>query len=381
MFTPFHFGGYVLEFFQDKRFFKVFGNLKQALCIEKLFIDDFCHAFRIDQLILFLGQSLVSFSPPEVLMQQLWMGIVRMHDFSQLYDVIRNLSYEERKVYWGKPIGIQKSCLEYVLEEASDCDWDLLRGEIRREIETFSSEEKERLLKSALISKKQAVFDRLLWVFGKKNVLKMINGQLEEFLYECVRCGCLTALKYFGALGMDLETERIEFEKVFRLCVHQGLVGLDMLKYLCDHSLVTFPVKEQCFMSDGQSFLAYIIVSLRDEVQILPFLVYLIETQGMSSTVSDKDKFAFTPFHWACYEGHLSLVQWFVGILKISPNFCKKGCQSAISQAGVGGHQDVLEYLEKMGGHLHLRDRDGIPFTPFHWACRIWTFISCEMVC
>ena len=109
LFTPFHFGEYVLEFFQDKRFFKVFGNLKKALRVEKLFIDDFCQAFRIDQLICFLGQSSVSFSHPEVLRQELWMGIVRMHDFSQLYDVIRSLSYGERKVYWGKTIGIQKA--------------------------------------------------------------------------------------------------------------------------------------------------------------------------------------------------------------------------------------------------------------------------------
>ena len=132
LFTPFHFGGYVLEFFQDKRFFKVFGSVKKALCIEKLFIDDFCQAFRIDQLILFLGQSSVSFSPPEVLRQELWLGIVRMHDFSQLYDVIRHLSYEERKVYWGKTIGIQRELFRICFKGSRpNDDWDLLRGEIQ----------------------------------------------------------------------------------------------------------------------------------------------------------------------------------------------------------------------------------------------------------
>ena len=47
LFTPFHFGQYVLEFFQDKRFLKIFAKLKKAQQKADLFMDDHYQAFRI----------------------------------------------------------------------------------------------------------------------------------------------------------------------------------------------------------------------------------------------------------------------------------------------------------------------------------------------
>ena len=61
LFTPLNLGEYILEFFQDKRFFKVFANLKDVVQREGLFMDDLYLAFRINHFIRHVGEGFLSF--------------------------------------------------------------------------------------------------------------------------------------------------------------------------------------------------------------------------------------------------------------------------------------------------------------------------------
>ena len=88
-----------------------------------------------------------------------------------------------------------------------------------------------------------------------------------------------------------------------------------------------------------------------------------------------------TVFHWACaYKGHLSLVKWFIEEKGFDPNYCPKGCQSAMAQAAGRGHRHILSYLFKKGGSPTLKDGTGEALSLLHWACQRGTVVTCEMV-
>ena len=55
-----------LSFFKTSVFFKIFAQLKKAQLKEGVFIDVFYQAFRLDRLILCLGEGFISFNPPEI---------------------------------------------------------------------------------------------------------------------------------------------------------------------------------------------------------------------------------------------------------------------------------------------------------------------------
>ena len=367
LFTPFHFGEHVLEFFQDKRFFKILGNVNASRLSQDLFMDDCFQAFRIDRFIRCLGEGFISFHSPHALRKQLWTAHIRMHRFSQLHNVLQHLSKDERKAYWGETIGIRRTCLEYVLKEASNDAITLLHDEIKREIATFSPREKEILLKKALSSQDKSILDRLIIICGRDNILNILNKSPLEFLYQCLRYGSLNTLKSFLSLPLDLT--KIYLRRLLTSCLHNGLKGLDMLQYLCHHSFVSFPKTKRYFMSDGKSLLSTVIVFLKEEWKIFPYLHYLIDTVGFSPTLTDETPSSFTPLHWACLKGHLSIVKWLIEVKKVPPNYCQEGRKSAISQAALAGHKNILEYLNKKGVSLTLADKTPSAFTPFHWAC------------
>ena len=88
-------------------------------------------------------------------------------------------------------------------------------------------------------------------------------------------------------------------------------------------------------------------------------------------TLSDNDNLSLTPFHWACFEGHLSLVKWFIEIQDIPPDYCEKGKHSALGRAALKGHLKIVEYLiHQKKASLTLADRTTYGYTPFHWACQ-----------
>ena len=121
-------------------------------------------------------------------------------------------------------------------------------------------------------------------------------------------------------------------------------------------------------MPDGKSILSYIIISLKAEKSI-PFLEYFIKILKISPTLTDKDKFAFTPLHCACRRGDLTLVKYFIEQLQIFPNYCDEGYQSALSQAVIFGHLDILQYLVNQGADPTLADKNHAARTPLCWAC------------
>ena len=61
-------------------------------------------------------------------------------------------------------------------------------------------------------------------------------------------------------------------------------------------------------------------------------------------TLADDTPYAYTAFHWACYNGHLSLVKWFVEEKGVDPNYCPKGYQSAMA-AGGGSWSSPYSFL------------------------------------
>ena len=73
--------------------------------------------------------------------------------------------------------------------------------------------------------------------------------------------------------------------------------------------------------------------------------------------------------HWACLKGHMSIVKYLIEDMLVDPNYCDPGQQSAVSQAAIGGHQDVLEYLIEKGASLILMDKTAEQSTPLHWLC------------
>ena len=59
----------------------------------------------------------------------------------------------------------------------------------------------------------------------------------------------------------------------------------------------------------------------------------------------------YTAFHWACRNGHLSLVKWFVEVRKgLILTTVPKGQQSAMTQAVINGHRHILSYLFRKRG-------------------------------
>ena len=368
LFTPFHFGDYVLKLFQDKRFFKIFAQLKKAQLKEGVFIDVFYQAFRLDRLILCLGEGFISFNPPEILKKQLWIATIRAHQFSQLIPLLQDLSEDERKTYWRETIGIRKTCLEYVLMEAEEQDIPLLQAEMKREINALSIQDKNILCEHALSHQSPATLKRLISIWGQDNFLDVINKKPTGFLYKCLRYGSLSTLEYFLSLNIDFQKDQPRFIPIIKSCLPQGRMGLELFIHLIQHSVIPPPKEEDCFMPDGKSILSYIIISLKAEKSI-PFLEYFIKILKISPTLTDKDKFAFTPLHCACRRGDLTLVKYFIEQLKIFPNYCDEGYQSALSQAVIFGHLDILQYLVNQGADPTLADKNHAALTPFFWAC------------
>ena len=367
--TPFHFGVYVLEFFQDKRFLKIFAQLKKLRQREDLFMDDHYQSFRIDRLILCLGEGFISFNSPKILRRQVWVGAIREHQFYQLRDILQNLSSEEKKIYWRETIGIQRSCLEYVLKEAENSDIEHLKDELKREIITFSTQQKEDLLKQALCSQDQILINRLIWILGKEYIQEIIHGNFLEFLYHCLHYGSLEVLECFLMSTTDLQKRNIKFQVVLDTCLKHGQRGLNILKYLINNAIVSLP--KAPFTKTGVSFLSHIIESTQNEQVIMLFLIYFIEELKVSPRLIDKNEFAFTPLHWACLTGHLSVVKYFIEKHNFSPNYCDEGTQSALSQAAQKGHFHILKYLiEEHGASPTLTDKTKFALTPLHWACR-----------
>ena len=371
LFTPFHFGQYVLEFFQDKRFLKIFAKLKKAQQKADLFMDDHYQAFRIDHLIRCLGEGFISFNSPKILKKQLWLALIRTHQFSQLHRILQDISKEERRSYWEETIGIQRSCLEYVLKEAEISDIEYLKDELHREISTLSIPQKELLLKRALCGQCQILLNRLTGILGTKAIQDIIYRNFSDFLYHCLHHGSLDVLECFLMLTTDLQKINISFEGILNTCLQRDRIGLDILKYLLNNAIVSLPEREKLFIETGESFLTYIITTIKNEQTIMHFLKYFIEELRISPQLLDKTPFAHTPFHWACQEGYLSVVKYLIEKLGFPPNYCDPGKQSALNQAARVGHLPILQYMiEEQNASPTLPDKTEFALTPLHWACR-----------
>ena len=292
LFTPFHFGCYVLEFFQDKRFFKVFANLKEIHQRKGLFMDDLYLAFRINHFIRHVGEGFLSFDHQDISGRQRWIAI---------------------KISLKLPLPIHLNSTD---------------------------------------------IDQLIPLCRET-----------ELVYRCLDQGSLSTLEYLLSLNPHLEKENLAFTRAFNACLQHGLIGLDMLKCLETHS--RFSSKITYIISDHKGILSHIILKLKEEYKIFPYLIYLIGKFKFSPTFRDTDKFAYTPLHWACREGHLSIVKWLIEVQNIPPYYSTQTGYTTISQAAKGGHKKVLEYLiDQKGVSAKITDKNGYGYTALHWACR-----------
>ena len=296
LFTPFHFGGYVLEFFQDKRFLKVFASLKEVQQRKDLFMDDLCLAFRINHFMLHVGEGFMSFD----------------HEY-----------------------GLRKQ-----------------QGVIT-----------EMLLDQTLSNQNPNPTDIELFIPTYEET---------ELVYRCLERGAFPTLKHLLSLNAHLKKENLAFVRVLNSCLQHDCVGqkrlngLDMLKCFYAHS--RFPEDKSNFMPNSKTTLSHIIVKLKEEYKVFPYIVYFIEELKFSPFLGDSNLFAYTPLHWACRYGHLSLVKWLVEIQNMPPDYSTQTGYTTIAPATLGGHKKVLEYLIDRKG-VNVANKMRCRHTAFHWAC------------
>ena len=178
---------------------------------------------------------------PKISKQQLWILTIYESKFSHLPSILQDISEEERKLYWEESIDAELTCLKYVLTAATDSDIPSLQTEMKREIESFSIQEKISLCKWALFGQNFHTIYRLISIWGRENVLKVLQDNASDFLYQCLSYGSLNILEYLLSLNIDFKKDKPCFIRVVRSCIPHGLIGLDMLKFLFHHSLIHPP--------------------------------------------------------------------------------------------------------------------------------------------
>ena len=215
-------------------------------------------------------------------------------------------------------------------------------------------------LDQALSSQNPTAIDPFIPIYGET-----------ELLYKCLNHGSLCTLEAFLSLNVHLKKESIELTRALNSCLQHGVIGLDMLRCLYTHSLMKISKEKNLFMPNGRYFLSHIINKLKEESEILLYLIYFTEVHNFPANVPDNTEKRLTPLHRACRYGYLSLVKWLIEMNDVDPRFCLKGQQYPISHAATEGYLHIVKYLvENQGVPLTLSDKDRFGYTVFHWACQ-----------